>query len=208
MPPKTKAAAKTKKELEGERTRALILEAAEHLFADHGYRATSVAQIAGACDISTATVFWHFHSKEAVLEAIFSEMLSEIRKIMAQPKPEPIGPEARLAVLSAADFDYFTQHVDRLRLLIGLVLEAGAAGGKSQELLRGLLRGYVLLLSGQLRQRDPELPQADAKKRAELFCATLAGLIVIRVADPEALDLKGMVDQALALILETPARAP
>jgi AcrR family transcriptional regulator len=50
-----------------ERTRARLLEAALELFADQGYEATSVAQIAARAEVSEMTFFRYFPSKESVL---------------------------------------------------------------------------------------------------------------------------------------------
>lgn len=51
-------------------TRERILDAAEHLFADAGYSATSVRQIISKARVNLAAVHYHFHSKEALLEAV------------------------------------------------------------------------------------------------------------------------------------------
>ena len=49
------------------RTRALLQETATRLFAEQGYEATTVEQIAGAAGVSHMTFFRHFPTKDAVI---------------------------------------------------------------------------------------------------------------------------------------------
>jgi AcrR family transcriptional regulator len=51
------------------RTRELIAEVALDLFSEHGYQATTVAEIAAAADLSERTVFGYFATKEDILFA-------------------------------------------------------------------------------------------------------------------------------------------
>jgi AcrR family transcriptional regulator len=51
-------------------TKERILDTAERLFAEHGYTATSLRAIIAAAGVNLAAVHYHFHSKEALLEAV------------------------------------------------------------------------------------------------------------------------------------------
>lgn len=198
-------ARKTKKEIEGERTRAQILDEAVVLFSARGYRATSVAMIAKACSISTATVFWHFESKEGLLQAIFNRMFEELQQIMAEKQTGEHGPRA-LPTMTASEFDYFTEHTKLMRMLLGLILEADAMGGRLNQLVKGLLHSYLSLLAAQLRKSYPSLTAAEARERATLFVASLAGIIVLRVADEGLAEPAAMVEVASRFLLDVPEK--
>lgn len=64
--------------LSPEETRARIVEVAEALFRRLGFAKTTVADIAGELDMSSANVYRFFPSKHAIVEAICSRCLGEI----------------------------------------------------------------------------------------------------------------------------------
>lgn len=74
-----------KTKVEAEATRALILDAAERMFYQHGVSRTTLEKIAGAAGVTRGAIYWHFENKSmlfsAMLERIrlpFQQMLSEL----------------------------------------------------------------------------------------------------------------------------------
>jgi len=61
-------------------TKQCILDAAERLFALHGYHNTSLRKITGEARVNLAAVNYHFGSKEALLKAIFEHHLIPLNK--------------------------------------------------------------------------------------------------------------------------------
>ena len=51
-------------------TKERILETAERMFSEQGYAATSLRSIIAEAEVNLAAVHYHFHSKEALLEAV------------------------------------------------------------------------------------------------------------------------------------------
>ena len=59
-------------------TKARILDVAERLFMEHGFSATSLRMITGEAKVNLASVNYHFGSKEALIEAVFTRRLSPL----------------------------------------------------------------------------------------------------------------------------------
>jgi AcrR family transcriptional regulator len=57
-----------------ERTRQTIVDAAEPLFAPHGYAGASMRQIAAAVGVDLSLVMYHFESKEALYRAVLERI--------------------------------------------------------------------------------------------------------------------------------------
>jgi AcrR family transcriptional regulator len=82
------------------RTRSAIRAAALELFVKHGYESVSVEQIAAAADVSRATFFNYFPSKEAVITEPDPEEVAAWAKIRdGIPDDEPPWPAITQAVL-------------------------------------------------------------------------------------------------------------
>ena len=58
-------------------TRQEILEASLELFSVQGFEATSISQIADAVGIRKASLYSHFESKQAILDALLKEVLEQ-----------------------------------------------------------------------------------------------------------------------------------
>jgi AcrR family transcriptional regulator len=69
------------------------MEAAEELFAAHGYDATSVRDITDAADANLAAIHYHFGSKEALLRELTDSIVAPLnarrRELLDQLPPQP-----------------------------------------------------------------------------------------------------------------------
>jgi AcrR family transcriptional regulator len=61
-------------------TKQRILDTAERLFAERGYRATSLRSIIGEAGVNLAAVHYHFRSKEGLLDAVMSRRLEPVNR--------------------------------------------------------------------------------------------------------------------------------
>ena|SRR5690242_14193590 len=76
-------------------TRTRILDAAEELFMQHGFEATSMRLLTAKAGVNLAAVNYHFGSKHALVEAVFrrrldplnQERLAELEKLEGQAHP-------------------------------------------------------------------------------------------------------------------------
>ena len=59
-----------------------ILEVAEEMFARQGYRAVSIRDIARACGVTNAALYYHFPSKKALFREVLQRHLEGLRERM------------------------------------------------------------------------------------------------------------------------------
>jgi len=88
-------------------TKARILDAAETLFMEHGFEATSLRLITAAAGVNLAAVNYHFGSKEELFQAVLTRRLDPMNqarlalldRYQAQDASTPIACERILAAL-------------------------------------------------------------------------------------------------------------
>ncbi|MDM7464328.1 MAG: TetR/AcrR family transcriptional regulator, partial [Tepidimonas taiwanensis] len=61
-------------------TRSRILDAAEVLFMEHGFEATSMRMITSMAGVNLAAVNYHFGSKDALIQEVFRRRLTELNR--------------------------------------------------------------------------------------------------------------------------------
>jgi AcrR family transcriptional regulator len=61
-------------------TKLRILDAAEGLFADRGFAATSMRDVTGEAGVNLAAVHYHFGSKDALIGAVFARRLTPLNE--------------------------------------------------------------------------------------------------------------------------------
>lgn len=77
-------------------TRENIAEAANQLFYQHGYEHTSFADIAGAVQISRGNFYYHFKTKDEILDAVIKLRMVNTQKMLDQWQANGEGPKDRI----------------------------------------------------------------------------------------------------------------
>src|SRR5512136_2147786 len=93
-----------------------ILQAAERLFGEKGYRGVSIDEIAKAAGVSKGLVFYHFSSKKALVEHILTDaMTTVLTRWDAIAESEKSG-RAKLGAAVRACFEVFESRPYLLRI--------------------------------------------------------------------------------------------
>ncbi len=160
--------------------RAHIIEAARRLFASHGPDDVTMADVAAEAGVARATVFNHFGSKHALLEAITEEVITFYQVMLRNALDDDATPTA---VLVRALFDQmgagieedrrFYRAVFREIAKVRLGLDEGGIGHRAGETALALL--VRLVARGQERG---ELSRAHrAEDLASAFDSLVNGTI-------------------------------
>lgn len=154
-----------------ESKRRAILDAAEALFSQHGFRATATSAIGDQAGVSEGIIFHHFGNKVGVLRACATDQAASLIESLRPVGGEPIDYEA----MAAAVFEWVANH-PMLRPVI--------AEGDDQVLAalrRGWERGIVPVLTELLadEQRAGRCVDRDPATLARMQFALMSEALTI-----------------------------
>ena len=153
------------------RTRAAILDAAEKLFAQKGFDATSLSDVGAAAGVSRGTPGYFFGSKaelyQAVLDRSFAEVREAVRTGRARAMASGQSPDAILAGAVSDYFDFLAARPNFIRLIEREALNGGPEHDEVGHLSAG--QDAVAEISAELGLDDA--PSGDA---AQLLLSIIA----------------------------------
>jgi AcrR family transcriptional regulator len=177
---------------DGERSRARILDAAEALFARHGYSGAGIAAISRESGLPPSSIYWFFASKEELAGAVIERASG--RWLDAIGSGEGLPAEQRFSHLFARGLELSGRRIpDFIRLSILMFLErrpsdrrTTAHVRRARERALALLRSVVAaMLEERLGRRAGPL----AGQLAALLMSFVDGALILRELDPDAIDL-------------------
>jgi TetR/AcrR family transcriptional regulator len=197
------------KERDPNRSRTTILDAAERLFADKGYDATSLSEVGAQAGVSRATPGYFFGSKselyQAVLDRCFAEVRDAVRAGRARALASSQSPDAILAGAVSDYFDFLAARPNFIRLIERVALN----GGRLPEGVSHLSAGQEALAAISAELGLDDSPSGDA---AQLLLSIISlcwfPLIHARTVAPavgvaldDAEDLERRKRQVISLVL-------
>jgi AcrR family transcriptional regulator len=141
----------------GARTRARLIEAAEHVFATVGYHDASIVKITEEAGVGLGTFYVHFPGKKEIFDEVVGDLSHRVRQAMREGS---LGAPTRLAAERAgfaAFFRFTAQHPALYRII-------RQAEFVSPEAMRAhydaICEGYAAGLerardAGEIREVDP-----------------------------------------------------
>jgi TetR/AcrR family transcriptional regulator, cholesterol catabolism regulator len=122
--------------------RDAVLELAAELFAEKGFRATTVRDIADAAGVLSGSLYHHFDSKESIVDELLSEFLNDLLVRYRQVVDERLSPRATLERFIEVAFDSLPRH----RAAIVVFQQDG-------DYLAGFERfGYLIAIASQIER--------------------------------------------------------
>jgi AcrR family transcriptional regulator len=172
-------------------TKERILDAAEALFAEHGFAHTSMRNITSMANVNLAAVNYHFGSKEELIKAVFTRRLAPInaertRRLDELERRGDASLEDLLEAFIAPSLETSKDHAslgDRFVKLIGLSYTENTE----------VLRDHVYQLNRELASRFktafqkalPHLPKQELSWRLHF----LVGSVAYTMAGPDLIHL-------------------
>ena len=155
------------RERKKQQTRELIAETARRLFGQRGFEAVTVAEIARAADVSQATVFNYFPTKEDLfysgLEAFEDEMLAAVRERASGESVLAAFRAFLLGQRGVFDLPEEAEATERLRTVTRVVTQSPALLARERRVFADYARSLAALIADESGSdpRDVE-PRAAA----------------------------------------------
>lgn len=105
--------------------RQRILEMAEELFMQRGYRAVSIRDIAQACEVTNAALYYHFSGKDALFQEVMEKYAYQLSERMRQANEQAETARGRVTAILA---EYARFSADRCSPFFLIRREADAIG--------------------------------------------------------------------------------
>lgn len=168
----------TRRQLQKEDTRRVILNAAYELFAEKGYTETTMRTLASRAGVGLGTIFKHFPDKPSLLVAAYQEDLGKIILEAFKAIPES-GIKEQLLHITRKIYDFYANDPKFSRTLIK---EALFLKGEHGEILDNQLMAFLKEISELFKKavKNGELPkETNAQEGTLAFGAFyFAGLIM------------------------------
>jgi AcrR family transcriptional regulator len=166
-----------------------LIEAAKIMFYQQGVTGTSLADIALQAQVPLGNIYYHFRTKEALVEAVIQAHLQELQSLFAQLDRHP-DPRQRLLGLLAAEREG-EQALARYGCPYGsLSQELNKEDGEPATMAARLLQAYLDWAATQFRLLGKN--EEEAKDFALDLIASMQGTFVLANSfrSPELLERK------------------
>jgi AcrR family transcriptional regulator len=178
------SAAADRREREKCAIRIKILDAARELFAEHGYEAVTMRQIAERIEYTPTAIYYHFKDKDAVIrelcDADYSVLAEEFQKIASVADPAQ-----RLREMGRAYARFAFEHPNHYRLMFmtahppGDVAPLEKRGKPDQDAY-----AFLVWTVGQLASAGALRPEYrdDVDLAAQVVWAAVHGVVSLEIA--------------------------
>ncbi len=143
----------------GERTRQRLLEAAEQVFAQHGYHDASIVKITEAAGVGQGTFYLYFDGKKRIFDELVLDLNARVRRAMIEASSQGTT-RAESELLGFGAFFRFTgEHPALYRI----IRQAEFVSPETLQLhYERLTEGYMAglqqaMAAGEVAEGDPEV---------------------------------------------------
>ena len=137
-----------------------ILETARNVFAEKGFDGARVDEIAKEAGVPKSLIYYHFPSKEAILEELLNACLAQYHALLLEYVNEPVDadPTALLRHVRSGYLKFLETNEDVIRIMSMEALKKHSSAAK-------LTFKFVESLMRVEDQRMPEFRELDAQQR-------------------------------------------
>jgi AcrR family transcriptional regulator len=159
-----------RRELRKQQTRQRLADEAARLFAEHGYDAVSVSDVAKAAGVAEQTVYNYFPTKPDLVLDRADELLERSRRAVAE-RPPSLTPADALREQVHSDIDHFAAR-DPL-LARGEFPAQSVASDSLRRRALAFRQEQGAAIAAAIAETDPELPALVLRAHADVLVTVL-----------------------------------
>jgi AcrR family transcriptional regulator len=181
-------------------TRQRIQDVALELFAGQGYEKTSLREISEKLDVTKAALYYHFKTKEDILNSIFEDLNRPVEELIAWGKEQPRTLETKKELL--------VRYSDALAAAAPLFRFMQENQATVRDLSIGeTIKGRVVALVDLIK--EPDAPLTDQVRCFTALFTLHAGMFALKDVDGDPEDKrKAVLEVAFDLITQAHGPGP
>ncbi len=168
-----------RREREREARKSTILDAARELFLEHGFNGTTTKQIAAKCELSEATLFFYFQSKNEIFTSLLFEGIDFWTQGLKKIDAIKMKPRAKLEELWNF-YDQIREEHPEYYQLSAFLARPMALSNVSEEMKAEIIRRSGENFQIQADMLDEIVGNSEGRIVADLLWSTYLGLTLLQ----------------------------
>ena len=172
-------------------TKELILDAAESLFANSGFQATSLRDITGAAGVNLASVNYHFGSKDALLTALFERHFSPLNKRRSElldaleaTSADAVNIEDLVRAFLSPPFELFAKDMKKGATLLRLVGRLHSETDEVRSAFMVVAQPTILRFTSAFQKASPLIGPEEVIWRTQFLVGAMAHTMLLNQSFP------------------------
>ncbi|MEE6176747.1 TetR/AcrR family transcriptional regulator [Mycobacterium sp. 050134] len=195
---------KRRRRVDGEASRARILDAATEIASERGYEGTSIGLVSAKCGLPASSIYWHFKDKDDLIAAVIERSFAHWLAAWQLPA-EGTGRE-RLSVVAMQIAKALLDSPDFLRLGLMLALERRPVEPRARAMFLDVRDRAFETLVPAIRDLTPGLNDAQVRRLATYAIAGADGLFVAKEIGGDSVDLPALFEMHATALYDTAVR--
>ncbi len=163
--------------------RKLIVDAAIKVFADKGYHATRISDIAHDADIAYGLVYHYFKNKEEILDTIFLERWGGFIDVVQAIADDDRNVEEKLLSIAAVTLTAYRRHPEWVKVLVFEIQRTQRFADPERVRLIGKVFGLIARILREGQARGELRDDLDPTLACYIFVGGLDIVVTNRVLD-------------------------
>lgn len=179
---------------------ALILDAAQTVFARQGYHSAQISRIAAEAGVAAGTVYLYFKNKPDLLVCLFRERLGRLIEQARNSLPPDTDPREKLRRFI---WHHLTELGSRRDLAVVTQVEMRQADGSVQQQISQIMKGYFHVIDEIVEEGQRAgvfRRSADPRQIRNLVFGTLDQTVTAWVLSGFGFDLAALAEVTFQLI--------